>query len=75
MLRQAKTILLGVKMLGTKNYWLIMAKREKFLPQMEAVVPRQALIDLIKPYYPTTGNESDRPPFPQSTSARVGSRG
>jgi IS5 family transposase len=54
---------MGGKQLGFKHYELIMAKREKFLAQMEPVLPRQALIDLIEPYYPITGNKGGRLPF------------
>ena len=44
------------KQLGFTDYELTTAKkrtkREKFLAQMEAVVPWQALIDLIEPFFP-----------------------
>ena len=47
---------MGGKQLGFSDYELTAAKkqtkREKFLSEMEAVVPWQALIDLIEPHYP-----------------------
>jgi IS5 family transposase len=47
---------MGGKQLGFSDYELTTAKkqtkREKFLSEMEAVVPWQALIDLIEPHYP-----------------------
>jgi len=47
---------MGGKQLGFTDYELTTAKkqtkREKFLSEMEAVVPSQALIELIDPYYP-----------------------
>ena len=47
---------MGGKQLGFSDYELTTAKkqtkREKFLAEMEAVVPRPALIALIEPYYP-----------------------
>jgi IS5 family transposase len=46
-------------------------KRERFLTQMEAVVPWQALIDLIEPCYPKTGCKGGRPPYPLKTMLRI----
>jgi len=47
---------MGGKQLGFSDYELTTAKkqtkREKFLSEMEVVVPWQALIDLIEPHYP-----------------------
>jgi hypothetical protein len=47
---------MGGKQLGFSDYELTTAKkqtkREKFLSEMEAVVPWQALIELIEPHYP-----------------------
>ncbi len=47
---------MGGKQLGFGDYEQTTAKkltkRERFLAQMEAVVPWKALIDLIKPHYP-----------------------
>ena len=38
---------------------------------MEAVVPWQALIDLIKPHYPKTSKKGGRPPYPLATMLRI----
>jgi hypothetical protein len=38
-------------------------RREKFLLEMEAVVPWEALLAEIEPYYPTSGRRG-RPPMP-----------
>jgi IS5 family transposase len=52
---------MGGKQLGFSDYELTTAKkqtkREKFLAEMEAVVPCQALIDLIEPYNPQSEQE------------------
>ncbi len=42
-------------------------KRERFLSQMEAVVPWRALIDLIARCYPKTGSQGGRAPYPLAT--------
>ncbi len=42
-------------------------KRERFLSEMEAVVPWKALIDLIEPYYPKTSSKVGRPAYPLAT--------
>ena len=53
---QARTEVMGGKQLGFSDYELTTAKkqtkREKFLSEMDVVVPWQALIDLIEPHYP-----------------------
>jgi IS5 family transposase len=46
-------------------------KRERFLAQMEAVVPWRALIALIEPCYPKTGAKGGRPPYPLETMLRI----
>jgi IS5 family transposase len=46
-------------------------KRERFLGQMQAVVPWKALIDLIEPVYPKTGSKGGRPPYPLETMLRI----
>ena len=46
-------------------------KREKFLAEMEKVVPWQALIALIEPHYPKTGSKGGRPPYPLATMLRI----
>ena len=62
---------MGGKQLGFTDYELTMAKkrikREKFLAEMEAVVPWQALIALIEPYYPKASKKGVRPPYPLAT--------
>ena len=37
---------------------------------MEAVVPWQALLDLIEPHYPKTSKKGGRPPYPLATMRR-----
>ncbi len=46
-------------------------KRERFLAEMEAVVPWKALIELIEPHYPKTGYKGGRPPYPLETMLRI----
>ena len=62
---------MGCKQLGFTDYELTTAKkrtkREKFLSEMEAVVPWQALIDLIEPHYPKASKKGGRPPYPLAT--------
>jgi IS5 family transposase len=38
---------------------------------MEAVVPWQALIELIEPHYPKTSKKGGRPPYPLTTMLRI----
>jgi IS5 family transposase len=38
---------------------------------MEAVVPWQALIDLIEPYYPKTSKKGGRPLYLRATMLRI----
>ena len=38
---------------------------------MEVVVPWQALIELIKPYYPKTSKKVGWPPYPLATMLRI----
>jgi len=47
----------------------IMTKRDKFLAEMEEVVPWARLLKLIKPYYPKRGN--GRPPMPMESMLRI----
>ncbi len=53
--------MLGGKQLGFGDYEQSTAKkqtkREKFLAEMEQVVPWQPLIDLIEPFYPKKGSK------------------
>jgi hypothetical protein len=45
-------------------------RREKFLLEMEAVVPWKALLAEIEPYYPTS-SRCGRPPMPLATMLRI----
>ena len=62
---------MGGKQLGFSDYELTTAKkqtkREKFLSEMEVVVPWQALIELIEPHYPKASKKGGRPPYPLAT--------
>jgi IS5 family transposase len=66
---------MGIKQLGFGDYAQATAKkrtrRERFLSEMEKVVPWKALLDLIEPHYPKTSSKGGRPPYPlcQATSA------
>ena len=64
--------MMGGKQLGFTDYELTTAKkrtkREKFLSEMEAVVPWQALIDLIEP---KASKKGGRPPYPLATMLRI----
>ena len=46
-------------------------RREKFLVEMEAVVPWARLTALIEPYYPKAGRKSGRPPISLEVRLRV----
>ena len=46
-------------------------RRERFLGEMEAVVPWKPLIDLIDPYYPKPSRKGGRPPYPLETMLRI----
>lgn len=46
-------------------------RREKFLAEMEAVVPWTRLLALIEPYYPKVGPRGGRLPMPLETMLRV----
>jgi hypothetical protein len=58
---------MGGKQLGFFDYELTtpkkQTKREKFLSEMEAVVPWRALIALIEPHYPNARENGGSPPF------------
>ena len=45
--------------------------RERFLAEMEVVVPWKELIDLIEPHYPKTSSKGGRPPYPLETMLRI----
>jgi IS5 family transposase len=57
---------MGGKQLGFSDYEQTTAKkqtkREKFLAEMEALVPWDALVALIEPIYPKSGKKGGRPP-------------
>ena len=46
-------------------------RRELFLSEMEAVVPRGRMLALIAPHYPRAGSKGGRPPMPLETMLRV----
>ncbi|MBC2861630.1 IS5 family transposase [Stappia sp. 28M-7] len=46
-------------------------RREKFLAEMETVVPWMRLLALIAPHYPKAGPRGGRPPMPIETMLRV----
>jgi transposase, IS5 family len=46
-------------------------RREKFLAEMEAVVPWPRLVALIEPHYPKAGPKGGRPPMPLEVMLRV----
>jgi hypothetical protein len=46
-------------------------RRERFLAEMEKVVPWKALIDLIEPHYPKISSKGGRPPYPLTTMLRI----
>jgi hypothetical protein len=45
-------------------------RRERFLAEMETVVPWAALLSVIEPHYPRTGRRG-RPPMPLATMLRI----
>jgi IS5 family transposase len=66
---------MGTKQFGFGDYEQSTAikrtRRERFLAEMEAVVPWKALVDLIEPHYPRTSSKGGRPPYPLETMLRV----
>jgi IS5 family transposase len=66
---------MGGKQLGFGDYEQSTAKkrtkRERFLAEMEAVVPWKQLIDLIEPLYPKTSSKGGRPRYPLGTMLRI----
>jgi IS5 family transposase len=66
---------MGSKQLGFGDYEQSTAKRrtrrERFLAEMESVVPWVALIELIEPHYPRTSSKGGRPPYPLETMLRI----
>ena len=63
------------KQLGFSDYEQTTAKKrtkkEKFLAEMDQVVPWQPLLDLIEPYCPKTSIKGGRPPYPLATMLRM----
>ena len=66
---------MGGKQLGFSDYEQSTAKkrtkRERFLSEMEAVVPWKSLNDLIEPHYPKTSSKGGRPAYPLATMLRI----
>ena len=66
---------MGSKQLGFGDYEQTTAKkrtkRERFLGEMEKVVPWKALLELIEPHYPKTSSKGGRPPYPLATMLRI----
>jgi len=66
---------MGGEQLGFSDYEQFTAKkrtkREKFLAEMEQVVPWQTLLELIEPCYPKASKKGGRPPYPPATMLRI----
>ena len=66
---------MGSKQLGFGDYEQATAKkrtrRERFLAEMEKVVPWKALIDLIELHCPKISSKGGRPPYPLITMLRI----
>ena len=66
---------MGGKQLGFSDYELTTAKKqtkhEKFLSEMESVVPWAALLALIEPHYPKASKKGGRPLYPLATMLRI----
>jgi IS5 family transposase len=66
---------MGGKQLGFGDYEQSIAKKqtkkEKFLAEIDQVVPWQPLIDLIEPFYPKIGSKGWRPPYALETMLRI----
>jgi IS5 family transposase len=66
---------MGSKQLGFGDYEQATAekrtRRERFLSEMEKVVPWKALIDLIEPHFPKTSFKGARSPYPLQTMLRI----
>ncbi len=67
--------MIGGKQLGFSDYEQSTAKkhtkREKFLAEMEKVVPWHALVDLIESCYPKTSKKGGRQPHPMAIILRI----
>jgi IS5 family transposase len=46
-------------------------RRERFLAEMEKVVPWNALMDLIDPHYLKISSKGGPPPYPLTTMLRI----
>ena len=66
---------MGTKQFGLGDYEQSTTKkrtkRERFLAEMEAVVPWEPLVELIEPHYPRTSSKGGRPPYPLETMLRI----
>ena len=66
---------MGGKQLGFSVYEQSTAKKrtkkEKFLAEMDQVVPWQPLLDLIEPVYSKVSSKGGRPPYPLATMLRI----
>jgi IS5 family transposase len=66
---------MGGKQLGFSDYEQTTAKKrtkkEKFLADMDQVVPWQPLLDLFEPVYPKVSSRGGRPPYPLATMLRI----
>ena len=66
---------MGGKQLGFSDYEQSTAKKrtkkEKFLAEMDQVVPWQPLLDLIEPVFPKASSKGGRPPYPLATMLRI----
>jgi IS5 family transposase len=66
---------MGSKQVGYGDYEQATAKkrtrRERFLAEMEKVVPWKDLINLIEPYYPKTSSKGGMTPYPLTIMQRI----
>jgi IS5 family transposase len=66
---------MGGKQLGFSYYEQTTAKKrtkkEKFLAEMDQVVPWRPLLDLIEPVYLKVSSKGGRPPYPLNTMLRI----
>ena len=46
-------------------------KKEKFMAEIDQVVPWQPLLDLIETVYPKVSSKGVRPPYPLATMLRI----
>ena len=66
---------MGGKQLGFADYEQTVSeqrtKKEKFLAEMDQLVPWQPLLDLIEPVYPKVRSKGGRPPYPLASMLRI----